>query len=140
MRWRQYLLGMGLFLAGCVDVEQIEQEQARAAAPPPKVFSYEEYADDELPGTERTLGPLDDEHLIVPIPDGWFVPARSSKWLMRSQFVRDNPYPSIIVTGGASAATDAGGDVIKQLGASNWRQYAKQLEAKLAEEHQARVG
>jgi len=137
------LLGLGiagLLLAGCVDVQELEQEQQRRAEPVPKLFVLETYSDDELPGTQRTIGPVDEEHLIVPLPDDWHVPPRNSRWLMRVQYERDNPYPSIIVTGGEASETDAEGSPIKHLSEANLQAYAKQLEQKLTEEQLEKGG
>lgn len=134
-------IGMAaLSLAGCAEVKEPEQQQASPAAAAPRLFTLETYEDDELPGTQRTIGPVDEEHLIVPIPDDWIVPPRNSRWLARAQFVREEPYPMIFVTGGEANETDAQGNPIEQLDESNLQAYAKQVEEELAQEHLERGG
>jgi hypothetical protein len=130
------LLGAGVLLGGCSD----EVEQGSPSVPAPaaqakaSVFTIEEYDDADLPGTGRTMGPLDDGHLSVSIPDEWFAPPRSSKWLMRVQFVPEQTYPTIIVTGGENA------EGVEQLDKSNLKDFAEKLQAELAEKRRAAAG
>jgi hypothetical protein len=127
------LLGAGLLLAGC----SAEVEQSPSAKQPPAaqakapVFTIEEYGAADLPGTGRMMGPVDDGHLSVPIPDDWFAPPRSSKWLMRVQFVPEQTYPTIIVTGGENA------EGVEQLDKANLKAFAEKLRAELAEKRKA---
>lgn len=127
------LLGAGLLLAGC----SAEGEPPSPAAPPQAkapVFTIEAYSDADLPDTGRMMGPLDDGHLSVPIPADWFAPPRSSKWLMRVQFVPEQTYPTIIVTGGENA------EGVEQLDKSNVKAFAEKLQAELAEKRKTAAG
>jgi len=98
------LLGLLLPAAGCVDVDAIEDPAEPAPTttkkkqPPKPTIQVVDV--DGLPGSDRNIGPLDDDHLLIAVPAEWQVPPKSSKYLFRAQFDTSQPYPSVIVNGG----------------------------------------
>lgn len=53
----------------------------------------------KLPKLGSLRGPLDNGRLKTAAPKGWFVPSRSSKWIIRFKESRQTKYPTIIITG-----------------------------------------
>lgn len=53
---------------------------------------------DELPELGDPIGPLDQQRIEVAPPKGWYVPARSSRWIVRFTPSDQVGYPSIMVT------------------------------------------
>ena len=53
----------------------------------------------KLPALGGPRGPLDDGRLKTAAPKGWFVPSRSSEWIIRFKESRQTSYPTIIITG-----------------------------------------
>ena len=52
----------------------------------------------KLPALGGPRGPLDDGRLKTAAPKNWFVPPRSSKWIIRFMESRRASYPTIIIT------------------------------------------
>ncbi len=137
---RVKLLALVLLLlvtAGCVDFDELEREIERRNAPPPKRFQVDsEWTDEALPSTKREIGGLDDEHLIVPIPDDWYVPPRDRRWIARMQYTREDTYPTILIRGGENSDALTKGEPIQNLGKSNLEAYAEQVQQRLEEERE----
>jgi hypothetical protein len=51
----------------------------------------------ELPELDDPIGPLDQQRIDVAPPKGWYVPSRSSRWIIRFAASEQARYPSIIV-------------------------------------------
>ena len=88
------LLGFSLLLVGC-DGKQQTTPVAKPQPPkePPLVHV------EGLPELDDYYGPrLDENRIQVPLPVGWYVRPRSSKYLIRIQPSASLSYPSIIVT------------------------------------------
>ena len=52
----------------------------------------------DLPDLGPGIGPLDEGRIEVAPPQGWYVPSRSSKFVIRFQADQASTYPTIIVT------------------------------------------
>ncbi len=52
---------------------------------------------DQLPELGDHIGPLDQERIEVAPPKGWYVPPKSSRWIVRFTPSQQMRYPSIIV-------------------------------------------
>lgn len=80
-----------------------------------------------LPALGDYMPPLDEGRLEIAPPDGWIIPPRSSKWLVRFQGDPVAPYPSIIVT-----ATDNA--EFKTVGKSNVAKFVAAVARRLESE------
>jgi len=52
----------------------------------------------ELPKLGDALPPLDEARVIVAPPEGWYLPSRSSEWIVRFSASKRTSYPTIILT------------------------------------------
>jgi hypothetical protein len=119
---------------GCADVDELDSDAkkpkdgaSQAAPAKPAAPTITSIPADDLPKMGALVGPLDDGHLEVPVPDGWYVPPRDSKYLFRMAREQNVAYPTIIVEGGEKEAADP-----DSLGKENVLEYAKSLQADLA--------
>ena len=53
---------------------------------------------DQLPGLDDSIGPLDDGHIKISPPKGWYPLSRSRKWIVHLKMSRVMNYPRIGVT------------------------------------------
>jgi hypothetical protein len=73
----------------------------------------------ELPALGDYLPPLDNDRIEVAPPEGWYVPPRSSAYVLRVQKDMKSNYPSIIITAedyDAADIVDVSGDNVRRFG------------------------
>ncbi len=78
----------------------------------------------ELPGLGDYLPPLDRDRIEVAPPEGWHLPPRSSKYVVRVQKSAGVTYPTIIIT-----AEDYDGEGISNVSDDNVEQFAARIAA-----------